>query len=158
MTTEAIIAALNRFIATRGLCTDVYSNNVTTSVGANALLASEREVLKAQLQAAASYTSRREINWHFIPPAAPNFGGIWEAAVKSMKLHLKRVVGQATLTFEELYTILKQIEACLNSRPLTALTDDPDDLTVLTPGHFLVGRSLTTSPEGYSFNANMIRK
>uniref|UniRef100_A0A182PWU5 Uncharacterized protein n=1 Tax=Anopheles epiroticus TaxID=199890 RepID=A0A182PWU5_9DIPT len=58
----------------------------------------------------------REIEWHFIPPDAPEFGGLWEAAVKSAKNHLKRVVGNVNLTFEELTTILVEIEAVLNSR------------------------------------------
>ncbi|EFN70688.1 hypothetical protein EAG_00141, partial [Camponotus floridanus] len=60
---------------------------------------------------------------------------LWEAAVKSTKHHLRRVIGESTLTFEEMSTLLAQIEACLNSRPLQALSDDPDDLSALTPGH-----------------------
>ncbi|KYQ57720.1 hypothetical protein ALC60_03312 [Trachymyrmex zeteki] len=84
------------------------------------------------------------IEWHFIPPHAPHFGGIWEAAVKSTKLHLKRIVGDTPLTFEEMYTVLTQVEAVLNSRPISPLSNDPNDLSYLTPGHFLVGDSLTT--------------
>lgn len=77
-----------------------------------------------------------------IPPAAPRFGGLWESAVKSAKHQLYRVVGETRLTYEELYTVLKQVEACLNSRPLSPLSTDPNDLTPLTPGHFLIGDSL----------------
>lgn len=62
--------------------------------------------------------------------------------MRSTKSHLKKVIGDSTLTFEELSTVLTQIEACLNSRPITAITDDPDDANPLTPGHFLVGESL----------------
>ncbi|XP_076298044.1 uncharacterized protein LOC143217542 [Lasioglossum baleicum] len=69
-------------------------------------------------------------------------GGLWEAAVKSMKAHLRRVIGESTLTFEEMTTLLCRIEACLNSRPLTPLSDDPNDLSPLTPGHFLIGEPL----------------
>lgn len=57
------------------------------------------------------------IEWNFISPHALHFGGIWEAAVKSTKCHLRRIVGNAALNFEEMYTVLTQIEA-LNSRPL----------------------------------------
>ena len=64
-------------------------------------------------------------------------GGIWEAAVKSMKFHLKRVVGMQKLTFEELMTVLCQIESCLNSRPLTNLASHSDDgIEVITPYTF----------------------
>lgn len=85
--------------------------------------------------------------WHFNPPGAPHFGGLWEAAVKSTKHHLRRVIGEARLTFEEMSTLLSQVEACLNSRPLSALSDDPADMTALTPGHFLIGSALNSLPE-----------
>ena len=69
----------------------------------------------------------------------PHFGGLWEAAV-SFKTHLRRVVGEVKLTYEELATTLAQIEACLNSRPLIPLPESSDALEVLTPGHFLIGK------------------
>ena len=47
----------------------------------------------------------------FIPERAPHFGGLWETAVKSIKKH---IVGTVILTFEEMTTVLTQIEACLN--------------------------------------------
>lgn len=64
-----------------------------------------------------------------------------------MKLHLKRTIGEACLTIAEMTTILTQIEAILNSRPLTALSEDPNDLRALTPGHFLIGEHLLAYPE-----------
>ncbi|XP_050357238.1 uncharacterized protein LOC126777960 [Nymphalis io] len=86
-------------------------------------------------------------SWHFIPPNAPNFGGLWEAGIKSAKTHLKRVIGDSTLTFEELSTVLTQIEACLNSRPMTYLSEDPGDPQPLTPGHFLIGEQMVAIPD-----------
>ncbi|XP_030759214.1 uncharacterized protein LOC115884703, partial [Sitophilus oryzae] len=78
---------------------------------------------------------------------APHFGGLWEAGVKSAKFHIKRVMKDVPLTYEEFLTILTQIEACLNSRPLYPLTNDPSDIQPLTPSHFLIGERITTIPE-----------
>lgn len=74
-------------------------------------------------------------------------GGIWEAAVKSAKFHMRRILGNSILRFEDLYTVLTQIEACLNSRPLSPLSSDPNDYLPLTPGHFLIGDALVAVPE-----------
>jgi len=81
----------------------------------------------------------------FIPQQSPHFGGLWEVAVKSMKKHLKHIIGNIKLTFEELSTVLAQIEACLNSQPLLSLDNDDDGIEALTPGHFLIGRPLARS-------------
>ncbi|XP_029166209.1 uncharacterized protein LOC114937015 [Nylanderia fulva] len=144
---EAFIAALRRFVSRRGLCTDMYSDCGTTFVGADRAL---RELFKASTSEGhhiARAANNQGIRWHFNPPAAPHFGGLWEAAVKSTKFHLRRVIGKTTLTYEELSTFLTQIEACLNSRPLQALSDDPDDTSALTPGHFIIGAPLLAVPE-----------
>ncbi|XP_018401614.1 PREDICTED: uncharacterized protein LOC108778819 [Cyphomyrmex costatus] len=146
-TTEAFLAAFRRFTARRGLCQVVYSDCGTNFVGADAQL---RALFDASSQTAHQIIgklSTEGIRWHFNPPAAPHFGGLWEAAVKSVKHHLRRVIGEITLTYEEMATFLAEVEACLNSRPLQALTDDPDDLDALTPGHFLIGAPLIAIPE-----------
>ncbi|XP_011875126.1 PREDICTED: uncharacterized protein LOC105566037, partial [Vollenhovia emeryi] len=92
-------------------------------------------------------TAADKISWKFIPPHAPHFGGLWEAGVRSVKHHLRRVLGSHTPTFEEFTTLLCRIEACLNSRPIGPLNDTLDDYEPLTPGHFLIGSALTVPPE-----------
>ena len=67
--------------------------------------------------------------------------------MKSAKYRLKRVIGDNSLTFKEMSTLLANIEAFLDSKPLTALIDDPDDLQVITPSHFVLGHSMTALPE-----------
>ncbi|CAK1589037.1 unnamed protein product [Parnassius mnemosyne] len=143
MSTQAFLAAFRRFVARRGHCTQIWSDNGTTFVGASR----ELEQLKTNQEGLATYLESHGTEWHFIPPHAPNFGGLWEAGVKSTKLHLKRVIGESTLTFEEMSTLLSQIEACLNSRPITVDSSDPSDPLPLTPGHFLIGGPLIAVPE-----------
>ena len=95
-----------------------------------------------------SYLLEGRTQWHFIPERAPHFGGLWEAAVKAPKLHLKKVVGSQVLNYEEMATVATQIEACLNSRLLGQLySHSPDAVAPLTPGHFLCGRSLMAYPD-----------
>lgn len=86
------------------------------------------------------------IEWNFSPPRTPHFGGIWEAAVKSLKIHLKKTIGETLFTYEELYTFMCEVEAILNSRPISPMSDDPNDMQVLTPGHFLIGSFMVTIP------------
>lgn len=64
-----------------------------------------------------------------------------------MKYHLRRIIRDATLTYEEMTTLLTQIEACFNSRPILSLSDDLEDLNTLTPDHFLIGFALNVIPE-----------
>ncbi|XP_033240037.1 uncharacterized protein [Drosophila pseudoobscura] len=79
------------------------------------------------------------IDWHFIPPRSPHFGGLWEAAVKTAKYHFYRAIGNSVLGFDELRTLLCLITAVINSRPLVSNSESPADLDVLTPAHFLNG-------------------
>ncbi|GFV05589.1 DUF5641 domain-containing protein [Trichonephila clavipes] len=95
----------------------------------------------------ANYLAAEGIEWKFIPARSPNFGGLWEAAIKSCKYHLKRVVNGINLTYEELLTVTVQIEGILNSRPLCPLSNNEDDFQVLTPAHFLINRSLNSLEE-----------
>ncbi|XP_011859011.1 PREDICTED: uncharacterized protein LOC105556524 [Vollenhovia emeryi] len=144
---DAFLAAFRRFVSRRGLCRAVYSDQGTTFVGADTQLkALFRDAAKGNAYIA-NTLANHGVQWCFNPPAAPHFGGLWEAAVKSVKHHLRRVIGDSTLTFEEMSTVLAQIEACLNSRPLQALSDDPEDVNALTPGHFLIGAPLNAVPE-----------
>lgn len=77
--------------------------------------------------------------WRFTTPSAPHQGGLWEAAVKAMKYHLRRVIGAHRLTSNSFRTILCQTSAVMNSRPLLAFSNDLGDLRFLTPAHFLIG-------------------
>lgn len=143
LTSKGFIAAFRRFTSRRGHCQDLYSDNGTNFVGAEKELRDMFDKAKSELpQEIEQALTLKNTKWHFIPPHAPNFGGLWEAGVRCVKSHLKKVIGDSTLTFEELSTLLSQVEACLNSRPISLLSDDPNDPLPLTPGHFLIGEPL----------------
>ena len=87
------------------------------------------------------------LEWKFIPAGAPHMGGLWAAGVKSFKAHFRKLRDSQRYTFEELSTVLCRIEACLNSRPLSAMSENPSEPVALTPGHFLVGNPLLAPAE-----------
>ncbi|XP_059050688.1 uncharacterized protein LOC131845624 [Achroia grisella] len=153
LTAKGFIAAFRRFVGRRGFCMDLYSDNGTNFVGADKELRQMFDEAKSRVpQEIAELLALQKTTWHYIPPYSPNFGGLWEAAVRSTKLILRKVIGESTLTYEELSTVLIQIEACLNSRPLSQLSDDPSDPLPLTPGHFLVGEPIISVVDNFHYN------
>ncbi|GFU49715.1 integrase catalytic domain-containing protein [Trichonephila clavipes] len=144
LTTDAFLAILKRFVARREKCATISSDNAKNFAGANRELKRLHNLLKCPEEKLSSYLSSEGISWNFMPPRTPNFGGLWEAGVKSFKFHLKRAVGNLKMTLEEFLTIITQIEGILNSRPITPLSEDIDDLEALTAGHFLIGRLITS--------------
>lgn len=148
LTTEGFIGALKRFVARRGKPRTIHSDNGTNFVGAN----NEIKELYSLTQSKDhndkihKHLADKGIAWHFIPPLSPHQGGLWEAGVKSFKYHLKRICDDL-ITYEEFNTLVIEIKAILNSRPLTPISTDPNDIIALSPGHFLIGDSLMSLPE-----------
>ena len=149
LTSDAFIATLRRFISRRGKPKLLWSDHGSNFIGAKKDLKELFAFLKEQLTQnnISQFCSVQHIKWNFIPEKAPNFGGLWESTVKSMKYHLRRVTANVKLTFEEYSTVLAQIEACLNSRPLISLPSNDDGVSVLTPSHFLIGRPMEALPD-----------
>ena len=123
MSLDAFMLALRRFCARRGMPTIIYSDNAKTFDAASTLI--------KQLGPSAP-------KWKFSVPLAPWYGGWWERLVGSTKSALRKSLGKCSITRDELQTVLTEIEACVNSRPLTYLEEDKNPLT---PSHFLLGRS-----------------
>ncbi|XP_075157883.1 uncharacterized protein LOC142231149 [Haematobia irritans] len=159
LTSEAFLSTFIRFVGRRGFPNKIYSDNGTNFVGASrTLLAEYRTFLKNVQKSVAEKYSTHGFSWHFIPPHAPHMGGLWEAAVKSMKTHLRKVASNIKFTFEEFSTLLIRIESILNSRPLSPISEDPTELIPLTPGHLLRGAALIAVPEEYSDNLTLINR
>ena len=144
---QDFIAAFRRLTSTKGQCSELLSDQGTTFVGANKILREMYEASSEYMHELLGSLASEGTIWKFNSPGASHFGGIWEAALKSVKHHIRRVVGNRQLTFEEFYTLLKQIQASLNSRPLVPLTDDPSDSTFLSPSLLLTESESCILPE-----------
>ncbi|XP_028031028.1 uncharacterized protein LOC114243658 [Bombyx mandarina] len=148
---DAFLMTFRRFVSRRGRPTEVFCDN-----GRN-FVAGSKEInhfFKINSKSLSDSASEDGIKFVFSPTYAPHFGGIFEAGIKSAKFHIKRVMGNSHLTFEEISTLFAQVEAILNSRPLCPMSPSPDDLLCLTPGSFLIGRALTALPSPVLENCN----
>ncbi|XP_042911743.1 uncharacterized protein [Parasteatoda tepidariorum] len=131
LSTDCFILALRRFIARRGHPSTVYSDNGTNLVGTANLL---KNINWNEIE---DFASRKRISWKFNPPSAPWWGGFFERLIGVLKGILRKVLGRACLNEEELATVLCDAESLINSRPITYLSEDPEDLSALTPSMFL---------------------
>ena len=148
LTKKACLPILQRFFARRGLPQAIYSDNSRTFTGSHTELELQRMLAEQKINdALVPFVAYQKIQWLTIPPRSPHFGGLWKAAVKSMKRHLMETTGRTTLPLDELTTLLNQVEAILNSRPLTAPSKDPNNFPALTPAHLLIGRPLLAVPD-----------
>lgn len=159
LTTLAFLDAFRRFVARRGIPSEMWSDNATNLVGGRTELGELRQLLVSSnhTHQVELFCSQNRINWRHIPPRSPHWGGLWESAVKQFKYHFKTSTHNHTFDWPGLTTVLCQVEAVLNSRPLTPAACDIDDFAVLTPGHFLVGQPLNLLPEPMWDNLNFNR-
>ena len=131
LSTSSFISVLRRFIARRGRPKTIYSDNGTNFVGA------ENALSQLDWQEVVRNSSIQRITWKFNPPSAPWWGGFWERLIGMIKRLLKKMLGRASLDYEDLLTVLCDCEAVVNSRPLTYISSDVEDLAPLTPSMFL---------------------
>ena len=144
MTTSAFLRCLKRFVSRRGLPKRIISDNGQTFKCA-------ARMMQAMLnqQDIQQYLTNNQIQWTFNVEKAPWWGGVFERMIKSTKRCLRKVVGRARLYYNDLSTVLVEVEAVINSRPLTYISaEDLDE--PLTPSHFLCGRRVLSLPDGLS--------
>ena len=138
LTTDSFIQAVTRFVGRRGPPRVIYSDNGTNFRGAetdvlNALKAWDQERVGRELL-------QENIQWYFNPPAASHQGGVWERLIRSIRRILHAMIGEHLVNEQTLTTFLTEVEKILNSRPITRVSSDPDDLEALTPNHILLLR------------------
>ena len=153
LSTEAFLGSLERFIYTQGRPNVVYSDNGTNFVGSVNLF----KKLNWKKIEDASQGQANKIRWIFNPPTAAWWGGWWERLVRSTKDLLRKMLGRAKLTYDELRTCLAAVEATINSRPLTTVTEDQNDLIPLTPRMFIRPLSTAQFPEGEMINSRELQ-
>lgn len=144
LSAETFLGCLRKFAARRGMPDIIVSDNAKT------FKASERAItrlfndpkVKSELQT-------KRVTWRFNLERAPWWGGFFERMVRSVKRCLRKVLGNAKLTVEELSTVLVEIEGTLNARPLTEEYEEFEG-EVLTPSHLIYGRAINFIPERQS--------
>lgn len=147
LSTPAFIASYRRFISRRGLVKNLHSDCGSNFIGGKSTITRSMADLENQWnEEMAKELAAFQTSWNFNPPGTPHFGGLWEAGVKSVKYHLKRIIGKTRLTYDEFETVLVQVEACLNYRPLCDIRSSTNEM-VITPGHFLIQDNLIALPD-----------
>lgn len=146
LNTDACINAIRRFVCRRGQVVNLLSDNGTNFKGAEkelreALLTLNQTNIGGMLQ-------QKGIKWSFNPPSASHYGGVWERMIRMVRRILSSVLHQQKLDDDGLHTVICEVEAILNDRPITKLSDDPNDLEPLTPNHILLMKGKPSLPPG----------
>jgi hypothetical protein len=143
---DDLILVLRCFIGRRGRPQEIYSDNATNFHGADNEL--NQALSSLDQDKISEFLLKSAIQWKFIPPHAPHFGGAWERLVRSIKSALKAVLKEQCVTESVLRTTMIEVESVVNGRPLTYSSCDPNDYSALTPNHFLLGGPMSNPPPG----------
>ena len=155
---DSFINAFRRFVARRGLPEKAFSDNGTNFVsGEKELRVAFNEI--ARCPAVMTFMVAKNIEWSFIPPSAPHMGGIWERMVGVIKRVLAAVLKDVSRFNDEmLETFFCEVENIVNGRPLTKVSEDPNDSSPLTPNHLLIMRQGPSLPPGRFSDSDLYRR
>ncbi|GFT16382.1 integrase catalytic domain-containing protein [Trichonephila clavipes] len=152
LTSDAFLLALRCFIARPGRPRTIYCDNGTNFRGAF------NDLSKLNWSKIVEETRTPKILWKFIPPTAAWWGGWWERLVRTVKELLKRTLGRSVLKYDELYTVLCDCESIINCRPLTYVSENPEELIPLTPSMFLISNKNSNIEDIEELNSNSLNK
>ena len=154
--TSSFLHALRRFIARRGQPDVIRSDNGTNFVSG------EKEIRRAienwNQDKICDFLTQRRIKWIFNPPMGSHYGGVWEMCIRTVRKILSALLKQQTVDDECLHTFMCEVESIMNSRPLTKVSDDPNDLEALTPNHLLLLQPGPSLPPGIFDETDMYTK
>ena len=146
--TDSCINAIRRFISRRGQVKEMRSDNGSNLVSAQKEL--RAEINKWNQTKIGNACLQNQVQWIFNPPTGSHFGGVWERLIRSVRKILNSVANEQTLTDEGLHTLFCEVEAIVNGRPLTTVSEDPHDIEPLTPNHLLLMKVKPTLPPAIS--------
>ena len=141
LTVQTFLLAFRRFSSRKSLPKMMISDNASTY-----LAAAEELQRMFNSEALMEALESQNVTWQFIPKRAPWYGGFWERIIGLTKQTLKKTLGRTFITLKQLETVVTEIEAMLNDRPLTYVSSDMIDPEPLTPSHLLYGRRIRPVP------------
>ncbi|XP_077864285.1 uncharacterized protein LOC144349654 [Saccoglossus kowalevskii] len=146
--TDSCINAIRRFKARRGCVKSIRSDNGTNLVGAKREL--QDEIGKWNQAKIGEVLRQEDLIWKFNPPAGSHFGGVWERHIRTIRKILFSLFKEQTihLNDEALHTLFCEVESIINGRPITVISDDPNDYEALTPNHLLLLHTNQSLPPG----------
>ena len=162
MDTDSFLLALRRFLARRGPVRSILSDNGGNFVGAsnelrNAYMEMDHERIKSTL-----LTQLCEwIDWKRNPPHSSHKGGVWERQIRTARSVLSSILTSHAnrLNDESLRTLMAEVEAIVNSRPLAVESLGDEELAAITPNHILTMKSkVVLSPPGTFTEADIYCK
>ncbi|CAB4014860.1 Tyrosine kinase receptor Cad96Ca, partial [Paramuricea clavata] len=144
--TDSFILALRRFLARRGQVKELRSDNGTNFTSGEKEL---REAISNWNQDKIhGHLLQKHIKWTFNPPYGSHHGGIWERCIRTIRSIMRALLKEQVINDEGLHTMMCEVEALMNARPITKVSDDPRDLHALTPNHLLLTQSNQPLPPG----------
>ena len=146
LSAEAFISCFKRFVSARGVPQRAVSDNGLNFVRSEKALRALWNNLKTER--VQNFFGLRQIEWVFNVPRAAWWGGQFERLIRVVKDCLRKTSKMRVLRLFDFMTLIKEIEAIVNARPLTASPPGPDDSVALTPGHFIASRFPTSLPAG----------
>jgi hypothetical protein len=144
--TDSFINAMRRFVARRGTPAEMRSDNGGNFVSGERELRlciedwNQEKIHESLLQ--------KDIKWIFNPPTASHHGGVWERCIRTARKVMNALLREQSLDDEGLHTLMCEVEAIINGRPITKVSDDSKDREALTPNHLLLLRTGPTLPPG----------
>ena len=147
LTADAFLRSFRRFVSTRGMCRTIYSDNAKTFKGAEKDLKECLGLMNSE--SFQSLMAEEAITWKYILEGSPWWGGFYERLMRTIKAPLKKILGKSRMNTDEMSTVIKEVEAQVNSRPLCAPSDEPSEQNYLTPASFLIKRANMNLPLKY---------